>query len=94
MIELRTAHDLFEAVRLAEGAFAATREQLGDYRLVGAEHLLAGGESCSGVACWRLTFKRASLIPSAASARIGAGGELFFVVDLDTATANFTGTGE
>jgi hypothetical protein len=68
--------------------------ELGDYRLVQAQRLLAGGEHCSGTRCWRLTFKATRLIPTSLPALIGAGGELFFTVDVDRGAAKFTGHGE
>ena len=94
MTDLGTAHDLLEAIRLAEGAIAARDADPQAYSLVRAERLLAGGPRCSGVHCWRLTFKLKQLIPDEQDERVGKGGELFFSVDLDAGVAVLTGRGE
>jgi hypothetical protein len=89
-----TASDLVEAIAIAERNFGQANASVGDYRLVHAQRLLAGGEHCSGTSCWRLTFKLARLIPTSLPALIGAGGELFFTIDVDRGAAKFTGYGE
>jgi len=89
-----TASDLVEAVQLAERIFGQANASADDYRLVQARRLLAGGEHCSGTRCWQLTFKLARLIPTSLSARMGAGGELFFTVDVERGEATLTGHGE
>lgn len=94
MAELTTADDLVEAIRLAEGAFGAAQANPAEYRLVEAQRMITGAEHCSGPRCWRLTFKLTRLIPTQLPARVGAGGELFFTVDLDEGRATFTGYGE
>ena len=94
MTELTTADDLFEAIRLAEGAFDAANANPDEYRLVQAQRMLAGAQHCSGLRCWRLTFKLTRLIPTQLPAGVGVGGELFFTVDLDEGRATFTGYGE
>ena len=83
MAELITAAALVEAIGLAEGAFPAG-DRPEDYRLIQAESQL-------GTPVWRLTFKRARLLPASPEEPIGAGGELFFTVDLDRRSAAFTG---
>ncbi len=94
MTELATAGDLVEAIRLAEGAFDRAKADPSEYRLVQAQCLVSGTEDCASSRCWRLTFKLARLIPIDATDRLGAGGELFFTVDLDEERATFTGYGE
>jgi hypothetical protein len=89
-----TASDLIQAVEIAERSFGQANASVNDYRLVVAQRLLAGGEHCSGTRCWRLTFKQANLIPTSLPALIGAGGELFFTVDIERGTAKLTGYGE
>ncbi|HEX3763653.1 MAG TPA: hypothetical protein VHW23_33380 [Kofleriaceae bacterium] len=89
-----TATDLLDAIELAEHSFGQANASTADYQLVFARRLLAGSEHCSGTRCWQLTFKQSGLIPTSATARIGAGGELFFVVDVEHRQAKFTGHGE
>jgi hypothetical protein len=89
-----TADDLVAAIAIAERSFDQASASVGDYRLVQAQRLLAGGDHCSGTRCWRLTFKATRLIPTSLPALIGAGGELFFTVDVDRGAAKFTGHGE
>jgi hypothetical protein len=89
-----TADDLVAAIAIAERSFDQASASVGDYRLVQAQRLLAGDEHCSGTRCWRLTFKATRLIPTSLPALIGAGGELFFTVDVDRGAAKFTGHGE
>lgn len=89
-----TAMDLLEAIELAERSIGQAGASIDDYRLVRAQQLLGGSEHCPGPRCWLLTFKLARLIPTAESPRIGAGGELFFTVDLDRGEAKLTGHGE
>jgi hypothetical protein len=94
MTEIVTAGELLDAIRLAESAFGAANASPGDYRLVRVEWLLGSSEECTGVRCWRLSFKLARLIPTQSAARVGAGGELFFTVDLDAGRATLMGRGE
>lgn len=94
MSELKAAQDLFEAIRLVEGAFGAANSNPDEYRLVHAQNMIAGDKHCSSSRCWRLTFKLTRLIPTQLPAKVGAGGELFFTVDLDKGQATFTGHGE
>jgi hypothetical protein len=89
-----TADDLIAAIAIAERSFDQASASVSDYRLVQAQRLLAGGEHCAGTRCWRLTFKATRLIPTSLPALIGAGGELFFTVDVDRGAAKFTGHGE
>jgi len=89
-----TATDLTAAIELAERSFGQANASVSDYRLVQAQRLLAGGEHCSGTRCWRLTFKLARLIPTSLPGLIGAGGELFFTVDVERGAAKLTGYGE
>lgn len=89
-----TASDVAQAIALAEQALARTDANLADYQLVRAQRLLAGGPDCSTTRCWQLTFKLARLIPATSAGRIGAGGEVFFVVDVDKGEAKLTGYGE
>jgi hypothetical protein len=42
-----TASDLVEAIVIAERNFGQANASVGDYRLVHAQRLLAGGEHCS-----------------------------------------------
>ena len=86
--------DLVAAVQLAEREFPAAGAKPPDYSLTRAQRLLAGDERCSGTRCWQLTFKLTRLIPTAANPRIGAGGELFFTVDVERGVATLTGLGE
>lgn len=90
MADPTTATDLVEAVALAEGSFPAD-EAPADYQVIAAELLLVGRPAASGVRVWRVTFKRVRLLPGSVDAPIGAGGELFFTVDLDARTATVTG---
>jgi hypothetical protein len=92
--DLITASELFEAIKLAEGAFASAPADPQEYSLVRAERMLAGDPNCTGTRCWQLVFKLNRLIPTALPARLGAGGELFFTVDLDAEVAVLTGWGE
>lgn len=94
MSKLITANDLIEAVRIAESAFSDAQAKPEEYTLVNAERLLTGDPNCIGARCWKLTFKLNRLVPTVLPARIGAGGELFFIVDLDAAKAVLTGRGE
>jgi hypothetical protein len=94
MTGLVTADDLIAAVRIAEGAFGAANAAPHEYRLVGAERMLSGARHCSGARCWQLTFKPTRLIETGPAAIVGAGGELFFTVDLDQGRATLTGYGE
>lgn len=89
-----TATDLLDAIELAEHSFGQANASTSDYELVFARRLLAGSEHCSGTRCWQLTFKQSRLIPTSLSARIGAGGELFFIVDVERRQAKLTGHGE
>ena len=89
-----SATDLVTAIEIAERNFGQVNANVSDYRLVQAQRLLAGGEHCSGTRCWRLTFKLARLIPTSLPALIGAGGELFFTVDVEQGAAKLTGYGE
>ncbi len=91
---LTTATDLLQAIELAERSFDQAGASTGEYRLIRAQQLLAGGEYCSSPRCWQLTFKLARLFPTAQSPRIGAGGELFFTVDVERGEAKLTGRGE
>ncbi len=59
-----------------------------EYVLVAAERRLAQPGS------WRLTYKPRRLVPERSDEPIGAGGELFAVVDLATGDARVTGRGE
>ncbi|MCA2218930.1 hypothetical protein [Jidongwangia harbinensis] len=83
MTELSTATALTEAIALAERSFPPD-DRPEDYRLIQAELQL-------GSQVWRLTFKRARLLPDSAEDPIGAGGELFFTVDLAGRSATYTG---
>ena len=85
-----TATDLVEAISLAERSFPVG-DQPADYRLIRAELRLGGQPEGSGVRVWLLTFKLIRLLPGYANAPIGAGGELFFTVDLDEQAATYTG---
>jgi hypothetical protein len=83
MAKLITATALAEAISLAEGSFPAG-DPPEEFRLIRAEAQL-------GTPVWRLAFKRARLLPASLEEPIGAGGELFFTVDLDQRSATFTG---
>jgi len=87
---LITATDLVEAISLAERSFPAG-DQPTDHRLIRAELQLGGQPEGSGVRVWLLTFKPVRLLPGSSDAPIGAGGELFFTVDLDEQAATSTG---
>jgi hypothetical protein len=94
MTGLTTASDLTQAIELAESAFSGAQADPRQYSLVKAERLTGGDKNCRGSRCWQLTFKLNRLIPSQLPARVGAGGELFFTVDLDAGRALLTGRGE
>jgi hypothetical protein len=94
MPEQTFASEITKAIALAETAFSAARADPSQYSLVKAERMLAGGAHCAGTRCWQLTFKLNRLIPTQLPARLGAGGELFFTVDLDAGQAVLTGRGE
>ena len=92
--ELTTFNDLFEAIRLAEEALATEKVNIDEYSLVKAERMLGGCEYCSSTRCWKLIFKLTRLIPSRTLERIGAGGEIYFTVDLNKSEAILVGYGE
>jgi hypothetical protein len=89
-----TTGELLDAIKLAEAAFSAASAKPQDYSLVKAERMLAGDPNCTGTRCWQLVFKLTDLIPTTSSDRTGAGGELFYTVDLDSGAAVLTGRGE
>ena len=88
VIECRAAIEL--------GLRALTAENLdgGPYKLVQVENLLKGAVPKSDPNVWRLTFKAQRLIPSTADAIIGAGGEIYFEVNLASGQAYLTGRGD
>ena len=88
-----TGADLERAIALCEAGFP-DGHAANDYVLIRAERLLTGAPECATPRCWRLTFKLTSLVPTALPARIGAGGEVFFVADVAAGTAKVTGFGE
>lgn len=94
IIELTTAQELLDAIKLAQDTFEVPDASLDEYRLVEAKRMFVDTKHCSGARCWRLTFKLARLLPTEAGGILGAGGELFFTVDLDAGEATFTGYGE
>jgi hypothetical protein len=94
MPEQNSASDLFQAIQLAEDAMRRAAADPDQYNLVKAERMLLGDIHCSSLRCWQLTFKLKRLIPTQLPTRLGAGGELFFTVDLDAGLAVLTGRGE
>jgi hypothetical protein len=88
-----TAKELDEAVALAERAVVAGGAVLDQLKLTSAVNMMAGRDY-RGPAHWRITFKRRDLIPGDAASELGAGGEIFVDVDLETSAAKITGHGE
>lgn len=82
--------DCRRAVTLASRYLSRTRIDPEGYRLVKAE--LAIGLTDRPV--WMLTFKPASLIPQSMEQVMGAGGELFLRVNLETEEVVLLGYGE
>jgi hypothetical protein len=94
MPEQTSISDLSKAIQLAKDAMRGAAEDPDQYSLVSSERMLGGGPHCASVRCWQLTFKLKRLIPTELLAPLGAGGELFFTVDLDAGQAILTGRGE
>jgi hypothetical protein len=88
-----TAQELGRAVELAERTVSASGSALAELKLTNAVSMMAGREY-RGPAYWRLTFKRRDLIPKDTASELGAGGEIFVDVDLDTNVAKIAGHGE
>ena len=81
--ELERLHHNAEEWRL----FSADDMTPQDYRLVGAQHVPVGGQYL-----WRLTFKPVNLIAKDPSQGvIGAGGEIFVNVNVETGQCVVTG---
>jgi hypothetical protein len=82
-----------EAIGLAAGFLRTVTPDSSEYQLVAAEsHIRGAGPIQPEV--WRVTFKRRALIPTSASAEIGAGSEIFVEVDLVSREARLLGYGE
>jgi hypothetical protein len=94
MPEQTSSSDLFKAIELAEGTMRRAAADPDQYSLVKAELMLGGDVRCASVRCWQLIFKLKRLIPTQLPARVGAGGEFFFTVALDSGQAVLTGRGE
>ena len=88
-----TSKELEQAVALAERVVVAGGAALDQLKLTSAVNMMAG-RAYQGPAYWRITFKRRDLIPKDASSELGAGGEIFVDVDLDTSVAKISGHGE
>jgi hypothetical protein len=91
------AAELDAAVALAEAAFPSSNPSCGradQATLVQAERLYLGDKACVDRRCWRLTFKDRRLVPSGMEDVLGAGGEVYFVVDLTRKQATRVGLGE
>ena len=88
-----TAQELGRAVELAERTVSASGSALAELKLTNAVNMMAGREY-RGPAYWRVTFKRRDLIPKDTASELGAGGEIFVDVDLDTNVAKIAGHGE
>lgn len=85
--------DCRRAVALAGRFMSRSKIDPPLYRLVKAE--LAIGQEVSAVQpVWMLTFKLAALIPHSAEQVMGAGGELFLQVNLETEEVVLRGYGE
>lgn len=65
-----------------------------DYKLITVENLVAKGVDYLGPQKWRLTYKLRELLPQDATAEVGAGGEVFILVDTSTGVARLQGFGE
>jgi hypothetical protein len=87
-----TAKELERAVELAERVVAVS-SALDQLKLTSAVNMTAGRDY-RGPAYWRVTFKRRDLIPKDSASELGAGGEIFVDVDLDTNVARISGHGE
>ena len=88
-----TAKELDQAIALAEQVVVAGGAALDQLKLTSAVNMMAGRDY-RGPAHWRITFKRRDLIPRDAASELGAGGEIFVDVDLDTGVAKVSGHGE
>ena len=88
-----TAKELEQAVALAERAIVTGGTALDQLKLTSAVNMMTGRDY-RGPAYWRITFKRRDLIPKDAASELGAGGEIFVDVDLDTGVAKISGHGE
>jgi hypothetical protein len=72
--------DLTKAVTLSIAKLESTVKSPSDYKLIKVELMWTTGKYT-----WRVTYKPAKLLPQDPSReKIGAGGEIFVDVDLDT----------
>jgi hypothetical protein len=78
--------DFTKAVSLSIGKLQSTAKSPSDYKLTKVEMLLNKGKWV-----WRATYKPTSLLPQDPSRQhIGAGGEIFINIDLNTEQAEVT----
>ena len=78
--------ELYRAVSIAVTKSADVRESRGELKLVSVQQIIVNGKYI-----WRITFKPVSLLPDDPSAQeIGAGGEIFVNIDLNTEEAIVT----
>lgn len=85
--------DYRRAIALADRFLSQSNIDPRLYRLVKAE-LTTGQEGSASQPVWMLTFKLASLIPQTSEQTMGAGGELFLLVNLATEDVVLRGYGE
>ena len=83
--------ELQRAIDLASQYLGSRGEDLSGLRVVAATNRLRDPDG--GPHAWRVTFKSRHLIPEDGS-EIGAGGEWFVDVDLETDAARLGGIGE
>lgn len=78
--------ELDEAVAIGVAAMARQSKSPDTHTLIGAERFYSKGKYV-----WRITFKPRALLPDDPSAQpIGAGGETFITVDLETGASVVT----
>lgn len=78
--------ELYRAVSIAVARSVNVLESRGEFKLISAQQVIVNGKYI-----WRITLKPVSLLPDDPSTReIGAGGEIFVNVDLDTEEAIIT----
>jgi len=79
-VDSEVTAELDEAVSIGAAEMARQSESADAHKLIGAQRLYRKGKYV-----WRITFKLKALLPDDPSAQpIGAGGETFITVDLET----------
>ena len=81
--------EVSKAIKLALNVMVGSENNPDEYKIIKVENLLAKGPSV-----WLVTFKIKRIIPKKKGGIIGAGGEIFITVDLDTNSAKISGYGE